>query len=109
MKIFFFNFSVVFQTRTINHLHFGLYRSLRLSDDNGNYASEIEKSPSEQCSSQYSNYHARTNRTPTPATLLPEDLNDILTDVDLQEEANRRLQEEKDAVRISLQLSIISV
>lgn len=51
----------------------------------------------ESCSALYSN-SACSNRTPTPATLLPEDLNDILTDVDLQEEANRRLLEEKDAV-----------
>ena len=39
-------------------------------------------------------------RTPTPATLLPDDLNGILRDVDLQEEADKRLQEEKDAVSI---------
>ncbi|KAK7579619.1 hypothetical protein V9T40_000248 [Parthenolecanium corni] len=71
-------------------------RNLRLSDDNGNYAGEIEKSHLESCSALYSN-SACSNRTPTPATLLPEDLNDILTDVDLQEEANRRLLEEKDA------------
>lgn len=42
---------------------------------------------------------SRSTRTPTPAALLPDDLNEIITDVDLQEEANRRLQEEKDAVK----------
>lgn len=88
--------------------YFGLYRNLRLSDDNGNYSGEIEKSPLEQCSAQYSNNSVRTNRTPTPATLLPEDLNDILTDVDLQEEANRRVQEEKDAVRLTISIFMIN-
>lgn len=46
------------------------------------------------------NYTHHVSRTPTPATLLPEDLNEIITDADLEEEANKRLQEEKDAVRV---------
>lgn len=56
----------------------------------------------ESCSSSsnYSANYVRVNRTPTPATLLPEDLNEILTDADLQEEANKRMQEEKDAVGV---------
>lgn len=75
------------------------YRNLRLNDGNGSHTPEVEKA--ESCSSGGSNYSAnyvRVNRTPTPATLLPEDLNEILTDADLQEEANRRAQEQKDEV-----------
>ncbi len=86
-------------------------RNLKINDDQGSYVSkkvEIEKPAmastptlliplAEPCTS-HSAGNARINRTPTPATLLPEDLNDIITDVELQEEADRRLQEEKDAV-----------
>ncbi|XP_065219483.1 uncharacterized protein LOC135844986 isoform X2 [Planococcus citri] len=76
-------------------------RNLRLNDCNGNHGPEMENVESCSSGSNYSaNYNSnvvRVNRTPTPATLLPEDLNEILTDADLQEEANKRLQEEKDA------------
>ncbi|XKL67904.1 hypothetical protein PGB90_003395 [Kerria lacca] len=70
-------------------------RNLRLNNDNENYETETVESVESYPIEFVGNF--RTNRTPTPATLLPEDVNEIITDVDLQEEANRRLQEEKDA------------
>ena len=45
----------------------------------------------------------------TPASFLPADLNNIITDVDLQEEGDKRLQEEKDAVSVVHRLFLIII
>lgn len=93
------------------------YRNLRLKDDNysNNDADSkngsveekylktcIRKDSGSNCATTSSTVHnqgTHTIRTPTLAVALPPDVNEIICDADLQEEANRRLQEEKDAVR----------
>lgn len=99
------------------------YRNLRLKDDNHSnndvdsknglveerYVKTcIRKDSGSNCATTSSTVHLQstqhTIRTPTPAVVLPPDINEILCDADLQEEANRRLQEEKDAVRLWLRI-----
>lgn len=90
-------------------------RNLRLKDDNysNNDADSkngsveekylktcIRKDSGSNCATTSSTVHnqgTHTIRTPTLAVALPPDVNEIICDADLQEEANRRLQEEKDA------------